>query len=736
MLWSQLGGMLACSEPTDPNKKPPNGKDPITYPRALIPKGATKEDIKKKITAEPFSLIYKKLEARSKAEIRPAKPGTWESKVNEHNAGNAEAAAFLAWLNDDKAAADRALANIETFKDNWGDNTTWDINIRMPAPLMQYTGAYDLLKGTKFFPEDKAKKLKANLISVAHQFFKDFVLKDSKRGLVLTPAQNNHPIRTACAIGFVGMYFPDAPESKPMLDWALSELDYLWGENGHYVMADGGVTEGPFYFNFAIAPSISFFLVADKILDPKKTYNRNCLNRSNVDPWKGHGCKTDESFQWKNPLKTKYFQATVDWSLALRLPYGQRAPIADSYLRNQNGSILLIPHGAPEYHYWDWATNPTEPYKQSGGMDLGVQYLIHAKKPAKVAPPTWTNRFFPTTGHAVFRSGWSEDDRFFVLLAEQGSSRKTLHDHVDGTAFTMAAYGELLLTDSGYYKTGDLKTPETAHANSHNVILINGYGAPKKGLLNNWGDKDAFLENTKDGKHIAWAEARQDYEETEIVRGVAFVRKRYFVIADRLETKSKSEREHRFRLHAFAGFDVTDGKATLEKNGIHVSRPKGGVYTYTHSTAGAPKLIEPPHNKGKAPHVHSLRKKGASHFVGDAAVKGLAPNFLTVLAPYKAGEKASSFHGPLTVEHVDCGQDATGWLIKTTEGTDFAWIRGPKASNEVKLPDGSKAKTDAAFVLFSLDGKGSMLSRGKKLEWNGKTLIDKDASKGVEIVES
>lgn len=753
------GGWWACTpakeptgepspEPGSPDAAPeqmadlgpelaPDQVAPVSYPKAVIPPGMTKEALQQKIKSEPFATLYKKLEADSKREIRQPEPGTWTSQVNEHNATNAAAAAFLAWLNDDKEAAERAKANIATFKDNYSDHTTWDLNIRMPAPLIHYTEAYDLLRGTAFFSEEEATKLKTTLLSISKQFFAEFILDPQRRGLVLTPAQNNHPIRTACAIGYVGMYFQEEKETEPWLDWALSELDYLWGAQGKYVMKDGGVTEGPFYYRFALAPSALFLQVAEHMLDPKKTYKRSCVNRNDVDPWTGHGCQEGESFTFANPLKSEYFRNTIEWTLAIRQPDGYRVPVADAHLSVPNGAPLLIPHGAPAYHYWDWESNPSMPLVSEGGMSLAKQYIIYVSKPEKVAPPTWTNRFFPQTGHATFRSGWTPDDRFFMLVAESGPSRKTLHDHVDGTTFTLGAYGEQLFIDTGYYKTADLKPPETADPRSHNVILINGAGAPKKGLINNWGDADAFLENTKDGDKLAWAEARQTYQKTEIVRGTAFVRKRYVIIADRLTTTATEAREHTFRLHHNGGYELKEGKVELLQDGPHLERPKGGAYAYIQSTAGQVTHKEPPFNKGKIPHVQGLtNKNGDSHFVSDSVISAIAPNFLTVLAPYKVGADKSSADGPLEVTKVDCGTDAAGWLIKSTEGTDFAWLRGPKAAAEVTLPGGEKVETDAAFALVSLDGKLAAISRGKTLSLQGKEVLNKDASQGVELLES
>jgi hypothetical protein len=419
-----------------------------------------------------------------------------------------------------------------------------------------------------------------------------------------------------------------------------------------------------------------------------------------------------ESFAFSNPMHGELFHRAMDWSLALRLPNGNRAPIGDSPLRNQSGPALFPAFGAEDYLYWDWASNPSDPYKVKGGFELAISHLAYVKPLEGANPPDWKNRFFVDGGMATFRSGWEQDDRLLVLMGENGSARKTIHDHTDGTSFVLAAYGDLLLTDTGYYKPNELQNAVTSVAGSHNLILVEGDEVPEKGLLNDWGGTDAFIENTHDGDFVAYAESRQSHPNTKVVRGVAFLRERYFVIADRLESLDGEEREVRFRLHAYAGHDL-DGTVTLEAHGPLIARESGSLAVYTQASQGESVLEEPDFVEYASPHVHKLVKEVEHHTVTDSVATGIAPDFLSVLAPFRSGE-ADGPDGPLEVTEI-AAMNGVAWQIVGEGSVDIAWLREPGAPTELELPTGDVVSTDAVFVWLSLDKRLALLVEGTEL---------------------
>ena len=64
-------------------------------------------------------------------------------------------------------------------------------------------------------------------------------------------------------------------------------------------------------------------------------------------------------------------------------------------------------------------------------------------------------------------------------------------------------------------------------------------GLPNKGLLTNWGDEDAYLQNALTALDAGYVEAVQNYEEHDVRRLVALLRKQYAVVGDFLNQRSR-----------------------------------------------------------------------------------------------------------------------------------------------------------------------------------------------------
>ena len=673
-------------------------------------------------TQPPFDAVWQRLRDQAAATPPVPQPGTWDSSIWAQNASAAQANAVLAWALGDVAAAAKAKQLLLAFTDNLEDNNDLDLDIRIQSVLFPYVNTWDLLLATPWITADEAKQAQKQIASVTRKFVAKHLDDAFMRSVSFVFTQNNHPLRAASVIGYVALAFPDDPDAPRWLDWATDQMDYLLGPKGHYVQSDGGVSEGPFYFSFGFASVVQFLLALDRNSPASAIHHHMCLTRNDADPWTDNGCIEGEAFTLLNPLRDPTFMATLDWSISLRRPSGLRAVLNDSHLAITDGAALTTAISGASYPVWDWGTNAVMPFDTEKFDNLTPWYLAYVAD-VTPAPPPWRNRFFPAGGHAVFRSGWGTAALWLLLVADHGPARKSLHNHADGASFALSAYGEDLLIDTGYYKPDSLQNPLTTDAPSHNVILVDGVGAPKRGLLNAWGDTDAFLENTKDGATVAWAEARVAYEKAEIRRGIAFARQRYFVVADRIHSEVATPRKFQWRAHLWAGFDV-DGTYAIAGNRVTLDRPLGGLTIAATTTAGDPTFVEPPFKALQSPHVHDISGSG-NHAVADATISAVAPGFLVVLAPYQAGAKGDD--GPLTVTAVAAGAGGCAWIIEgSTAGVkwrDVAWLRDAGAAAQLSLPGGHTLETDADFTLTSTSGDYALVAGGSHVALDGVALI-------------
>ena len=165
------------------------------------------------------------------------------------------------------------------------------------------------------------------------------------------------------------------------------------------------------------------------------------------------------------------------------------------------------------------------------------------------------------------------------------------------------------------------------------------------------------------------------------------------------------------------------GTYAIQGSHLTVDRPLAGLAIAATTTEGAPTFIEPPFKALQPPHVHDIDGSG-NHAVADATISAIAPGFLVVLAPYKAG--ATSDDGPLTVTTVATGAASCAWTIAgTTAGTawhDVAWLRNAGAATQLTV-SGHTVETDAAFVLLSQGGDYALVAGGTHVSLDGVALV-------------
>lgn len=723
-------GLAACA----PSASTPGDNTGAERPRFLV----GPEDRPRLLARqgrEPYRTLIARLEDEAAREWAPA-PGEWNASVWSRHAGIAQAAAFLAWLRDDPAMAARARELLLAIDPDWDSNTHLDINIRMPGVLIPWVNALDLLAGTPWLDNAAAREIEARILSVTRQFAGRFLDNAVYRGVALQITQNNHPIRTAAAIGYVGLAFPHDPDAARWLNWAISDIAHLLSDKGAYLQPDGGISEGPFYAQFGLAAAWPLLIAVDRTLPIDHVFYRDCLSRVEVDPFGGHGCRDGEPFHLDSPLRTPLLRRTLDWLVALRLPNGNRAYINDAKHVPLVAGAILTGFGGEGYLSWDWQHHPESPTDTSRFFPSAVWTLAYVDDTTAVAPPPWRHRFFPDTGHAVFRTGWGPDDHWLAVIADAAAARKTLHNHGDGASLSYYAYGEPLLIDTGYYKPDPMQNPLTMNPPSHNVVLVDGRGGPDRGLLLDWGDADAYLGDFTDHPDVAWVEARKDFENIALRRGVALVRGRYAVIADRIADSQVAPRSFAWRAHPWVGYDAA-GTWSVAGTRFELAQPRAGLHMAVTSTAGAPAWQLPPYSRLRPPHVHQLSENeelAGDHMVADATAFAAGPSFLAVLAPWSTTAPVGGAHAPLAVSSVAAGPDAAAWLISGDGWQDLAWLRKPGAATSLGLPGGVTITTDARVVIMAIDGRFALVADGAGVSRNGLALFSDDHASSLKVM--
>ncbi len=729
----------ACGTPTQRQQAVKSGlPERPGFAPSLILLPEDKPRILERIEREPFASILAGIEETAARDHVDLPPDTFDSD-EQRNGETALAAAFLAWLLDDATWAAKARDFMTQLSDNYWSHEDHDLNIRMPAVAMGYTFALDLLQGAEEISSDEAAALEAKLTTLMEGFFEEYLLTDIRRLMSIQYTQNNHPIRTALSLATVALAFPDHPDAPTWASWALSELDYLWGPTGHYVGQEGGVSEGSLYYRFAYAPSLAFSLAWRNRVGEPRRFPKSCLNRVDEFHWADHGCVEGEPFDFVNLIDQERFQLTTDWFFSLRMPDGHRPPIEDASPKRDNGAAIMAGILDRGDLLWDWENDERN---MGGGWDLSIQHLAYLPEAGDlttpVEPPAWRHRVMPAVGHAVLRSGWGPDDLWALLIAEHGDSRLTVHDHVDSGSIQLFAYGEYLLMDTGYFKPNMNDNAITSQAGAHSLLMIEGEAVEEKGLVTDYGDADAFLENEHLGESLAWVEARQPIEESTTERALALVRNRYLVVFDRVDTPVTTLRKHTWRLHGFAGLDM-GGSFTLDATAQTARWEKtlAGVDVYLAAadrpsdTATALALVEPPFVEFERPYVHKFESEAAHHAVLDGVIHSRAPHFAAVVVPYRVGATSGDEDAPLTVTRLvldDGGSGEqhglAGWIVEHDGQRDLVLARAPDAPETITLADGVVIATDGCWVLVTLSGDAplAVVARGSYLALDGQQL--------------
>ncbi|RME74661.1 MAG: hypothetical protein D6785_15645, partial [Planctomycetota bacterium] len=404
------------------------------------------------------------------------------------------------------------------------------------AALIQYLEAYDFMMAlpTGLKPNSSdIRKMEDNMAEMASDFYFWF--------WSIANQKNNHGIRTLAALGIAAIclnhYNRGGPWHSPK-KWmakAVRELHPVYGSHALNTMKPGCYTEGSSYYHYA----------ADLYMPFCFSYLR--FHRGQGVPF----------------LKSNLYTNPTMWLLKLQLPDGRRPVIDNSrYFRDIHPPYFLsrIPGGARSFQdqklfYWDWKRAGYPGVTSDRGLyimaafDPTPQLVQAAESPSFVSHPFGGQKsfFLKKEGEAALRTGWSKEDSWAMVIAENGDARKhgRSHESVDNGSFSFYANKDLIVLAPGY--DGFKNVTKTNRAEHQSMILINGKG-PKpasRPFYSGWkaNGEDAFIQSgsrTFDNRgNVSSVEVYTEYEGAKIWRTVLLVDKSILVVEDRIEIKKK-----------------------------------------------------------------------------------------------------------------------------------------------------------------------------------------------------
>ena len=220
--------------------------------------------------------------------------------------------------------------------------------------------------------------------------------------------------------------------------------------------------------------------------------------------------------------------------------------------------------------------------------------------------------------------------------------RLALHDHVDGTHFSIEAYGEYLVIDTGYYKPNELNNARTANAPAHNVILVDRAERSLPGYSTIGVERTPYLRaSLRDDQRLAYAEAHQRYEATVLYTWLLSAA--LFVLSGSPQGRCANQdpnvpvapacRSRSAILRDLRG--LQGNRATLRPD-------QAGSDVALGSTEGEVAFEAPPFEEDQAPYVHSINGHG-HHDVLDGVLPARQPQ--PARAPFTLSRRRQQPHG-------------------------------------------------------------------------------------------
>ncbi len=683
--------LAAGTDPYDSRSAPAWHPEWTERPRAIFgPDEATAVLERLNSSEEPFVTLASRI--RNNCNASPA-PYDEDDNLDQGaiytNTNIARNCAFLAYLEADGSKAAKARDILLDLPTNlgkptleWFDNT----DIHVAEALSGAAQAYDFLAASSLLDQVSLDAIADNIYALTDSMFRLYV---EVAPIWWQWCVNNHALKSVAAMGMVGMTINDNPNAARYVSLAMTETAYVLD---FQTTSDGGYAEALGYLRYMSDNFLPFLIEYHRFAQGATIpYRPYCdIERP------GSGCK-ERPISVPDFAEDPLVASVYAWWVTLMMPDGTNPDFDDANRGAMFNGLLAGIYRQP-YFRAAWERNGYYPYYSKDCEDLSVETLALFPDDLPAQWPSYTDRYLDDAGTAVFRSGWEDDARYLLLLAEHGTVREGGHEHPDGTAILIHAFGEYMVRDSGYGSWDQRQ--EVSRAENHSLVLIDGEG-PHDSFKELGTGADTFLENCRQFGGVRACDARTTFSDVEVVRTVFFIDDRFFVIRDTL-TPEHGTHNYSSLWHLNGGGD-TDGTVETTAIGAVLRRPKAGMVLGIANTVNPPLVQSYLASHGAMGHGQIEQHEAVS-----AEVVADTVQLLGVVYPWPSSETEATAYQVASDDGVAAvlidGQDAAWqWLIVLTDPGVTATLD----LTPYGLPD---VTTDAAFAALHFEN-GEVTSR-------------------------
>ena len=428
------------------------------------------------------------------------------------------------FLTGDEAAKKQATADFIQYykdyskrwrKDNLEDRPDWIDGVALRG-IRRSLARYELVASYGYLTPEQTREYRDTMVRAI-----EFAIGTNSANPRITTSSKFRTMNIwtdiAAAAGLTGLTFPELPQSRNWVEFAVREINsqltqYVW---------DGCWHESPRYHAATLLIMGTFFEVLER--------------------------RTGEDL-----FPNTQFKAMLAWLTRFQTP---RDKAAGSTLHHPEGVILLPGIGDSSWvpdsfavpalyasHYvktdphlaarlmwsWDRAGRPFT----GDCVESGFVLIDPTIAPE---PQTLGSDVSPGKGYVVMRSGFDTPDEVWFLLRCGNSTRSTSHDNADWNAFNVHAFNAPLALDSasGAYSDPRHKAWHDK-AIAHNTVIFGGRTQERRdGRILNWITRPELDYSVSDASVAAGV---QKY-----IRHVLFVKPDYFVIWDELSSHETTD---------------------------------------------------------------------------------------------------------------------------------------------------------------------------------------------------